>query len=351
MPIHKKPVRLRTQPIRRPLTKFTRPVVEPVPEEEGAFASAQRLVGVFKRIVEIEDGHRADLRKFLERCCVAVRAFQDDPAEFERLKSDPFWEEASRQKPKDASRSKWALYFIMQAKTPNVRSRAGRYAVVLDGLIRDEVAPDAVAARIKELRGVEKAYAHFLAEEGGQDEVTLDADEDEPDDDETENAGSPIPRKGGLRAARGGNDDGVQGDAEMESPSKKGLGAVVGDHRHKPHFDRERHLLVEHEPEELKAVLAAGAMQGAPVSVTLTVTVYPPDATGFVRVVREPEACDLSKDFSSIDDEDGPSHKSLPSKKPLPPPVRPKKPLGKLKLKLKLKHRPWPGRPTSLFAK
>jgi hypothetical protein len=62
-----------------------------------------------------------------------VLKFQREPDEFERLKADPFWE-ASRQKPKDPATSKWVLYFVMQAKTKNVRNRAGRYAVVLDGL-------------------------------------------------------------------------------------------------------------------------------------------------------------------------------------------------------------------------
>lgn len=62
----------------------------------------------------------------------------------------------------------------MRAKTKNVRNRAGRYAVVLDGLIREKVRPDMVAARIKEMRGVEAAYLHFLAEEHGQNEVTVD---------------------------------------------------------------------------------------------------------------------------------------------------------------------------------
>jgi hypothetical protein len=339
MPMHKRKIRRQTQPIRRPQPKFFRPVIEPFPEEEGAFAAVQRLVEKYRGIV---DGHHAAIRQFLEDCLPVVCEFQREPDEFERLKADPFWEEASRQKPKDPSTSKWVLYFAMRAKTKNVRNRAGRYAVVLDGLIREKVRPDMVAARIKEMRGVEAAYLHFLAEELGQNEVTVDAD-----DDEMENEGPPIPRKGGLRAARGRNDDMVQGEDETASPSDKSVGAAIGGRRPTPSFDPERHLLVEDEPDALDAFLDAATTEGVPVSIRLWVTVYPPDATGFVRVVRELGRSDLPEDFSSIDDEDRSSHKSLPSKKPSPLPVRPKGPMGKRKRKLG----PWGGRPTSIFTK
>ena len=203
MPMHKRPIRRQTQPTRRP-PKFARPIIEDFPDDEGAFASAQGLVEKYKRIV---DGHHAAIRQFLEDCLPVVLEFQREPDEFERLKADPFWEEASRQKPKDPSTSKWVLYFAMRAKTKNVRTRAGVYAAVLDGLIREKVRPDRVAARIKEMRGVEAAYLHFLADERGENEVTVDAD-----DEEAENAGPPIPRKGVQRTARGGNDDMVQGE-------------------------------------------------------------------------------------------------------------------------------------------
>jgi hypothetical protein len=197
-----------------------------------------------------------------------------------------------------------------------------------------------VAARVDEMHGVEAACAHFLAAELGQSEVI------DPDDDEMEDEALAIPQKGGQRAARGGNDDQVQGEGETESPSDRSLGAAIGG-RQMPNFDPERHLLVEDEPDALGAILEAGTERGAPVRVPLTIIVYPRDATGFVRVVHEREASDQPEDFSSIDDEDGPSHKSLPGKKPLPPQVRPKTPLGKRKLN----RRPWPRRSTLLFAK
>ena len=338
MPIHKKPVRWRTQPTRRPPPKFARPILEDFPDEEGAFATAQRLVEKYTRIV---DGHRAVIRQFLQTCYPVVLKFQSEPDEFERLKVDPFWD-ASRQKPKDPSTSKWVLYFVMQAKTKNVRNRAGRYAVVLDGLIREKVRPDMVAARIKEMRGVEAACAHFLAAELGENEVTVDAD-----DEEAENEGQPIPQKGGLRAARGGNDDQVQGDVETGSPSKNSLGTAVGGRRQTPSFDPERHLLVELEPDALDAILDAGTTQGGPVSIRLQVTVHPRDAKGVVRVIGAPEPSDLPEDSSSIDDEDGPSHTRPFNEKRAPPLVRPKRSLNKRKPKV----RPWEGRHTSIFAK
>ena len=155
----------------------------------------------------------------------------------------------------------------MRAKTKNVRNRAGRYAVVLDGLIREKVRPDMVAARIKEMRGVEAAYLHFLAEEHGRNEVTVDAD-----DEEMENEGPPIPRKGVLRTAGGGNDDMVQGEDETASPSDKSVGAAIGRRRQTPSFDPERHLLVEDEPDALDALLDVARTGGVPVSIPLWVT-------------------------------------------------------------------------------
>lgn len=337
MPMHKRKIRRQTQPIRRPPPKFFEPVMEPFPEEEGAFAAVQRLVEKYQRMV---DGHQAARRQFLEDCFPVVRKFQREPDEFERLKADSFWEEASRQKPKDPSTSKWALYFAMRAKTKNVRNRAGRYAVVLDGLIREKVRPDRVAARIKEMGGIEAAYLHFLAEERGQNEV-------DADDEEAENAEPPIPRKGAQRTADGGNDDMVQGEDETASPSDKSLGAANGGRRQAPSFDPERHLLVEDEPDALDALLDAGTTNGRPVRLPLWVTVYPRDAKGIVHVVRELGHSDQPEDFPSIDDEDTSSHTSPLHAKPGPPSVRPKPSLRKRGPKL----RPWGGRNTSLFDK
>lgn len=164
--------------------------------------------------------------------------------------------------------------------------------------MREEVRPNLVAARIKRMVEVEDAYLRLRGAEHGEDEVAAD-----PDDDELEHEGQPMSRRGERRAARAGNDDGAQGEGETKLPSQRRPGAANGSCLRLP-SDPERHLLVEHEPEELQAVLAAGATEGAPVSVRQTILVYPPDATGFVRVVREPEACALPKDFPIADEEE-----------------------------------------------
>jgi hypothetical protein len=85
MPMHKRPFRRRTEPTRRPPPKFARPVIEPFPDEEGAFAAAQGLVEKYRGIV---DGHQAAIRQFLEDCLPVVRKFQCEADEFERLKAD-----------------------------------------------------------------------------------------------------------------------------------------------------------------------------------------------------------------------------------------------------------------------
>ena len=157
---------------------YARPIIQPFPEEEGAFSFARRLVGEY---ADMEDGHHGAVRQFLQRCYVVVLKFQCEPDEFKHLKADPFWE-ASRHKPKDASTSKWVLYFVMRATTPNVRNRAGRHAVLLDGLIRDKVKPGAVAARIKEMGGVEVAYEAMRARKRGDAERSQSREEDEGSD-------------------------------------------------------------------------------------------------------------------------------------------------------------------------
>ncbi len=266
--------------------------------------------------------------------------FRDFPDAFEQLKQDPFWDN-SRQRPKDLTTSKWVLYFIMRAETPNVRTRASKYAKILDGFARKRVRADKVPERIKALGGVEDSYAHFLAVERGL-QKTVDAD-----DEETEVERPLTPRKGGLRAARGRNDDEVQGDVETESTDENSLGTSVGGRWHMPRFDPERCPIVELEPDALEAILDAGTTQGEPVSVHLEVTVHPRDSKGFVHVVGESEPSDLPQDFSSIDLEDGPFDTRLFNEKPVQPPARPKRSLRKRGPK----RRPWMGRPTSIFAK
>ena len=126
-----------------------------VAEEGNALSEAERLCGEY---AEMEEGDEAEERQFLQRVYRVADQFRRRPGDFERLQAHAFWERW-RPKPKDPSRSKWVLYFIMQATTTTVRKRADQYAVILDGLIREKVSPDTAAARIKELRGVENAHA------------------------------------------------------------------------------------------------------------------------------------------------------------------------------------------------
>jgi hypothetical protein len=121
---------------------------------EAEDSVVHRLVREF---AEMEEGNHAAFRQFLQRAYAAALRFQDEPEEFERLTSHPFWG-ASRQGSKDASTSKWLLYFIMRASAWSVCKRARKYAVILDGLMRAKVKSGEVAARIKEMGGIQAAY-------------------------------------------------------------------------------------------------------------------------------------------------------------------------------------------------
>ena len=108
-----------TRVARRPQPKYARPTIGVFPEDEGAFSFTQRLV---EEYVDIEDGHHAAVRQFLQRCYTVALKFQREPDEFEHLKADPFWE-ASRQRPKDPSTSKWVIYFVMGDDDERSQSR------------------------------------------------------------------------------------------------------------------------------------------------------------------------------------------------------------------------------------
>ena len=125
-----------------------------VAEENNALSEAEGLRGAY---AEMKESQHAALRQFLQRIYGVAAWFRRRPGDFERFQVHPFWKE-SGQKPKDPSTSKWVLYFISQARTPNARKRAGKYAVILDGLMQDQVEDSAVAARIEELGGIDAAY-------------------------------------------------------------------------------------------------------------------------------------------------------------------------------------------------
>jgi hypothetical protein len=126
-----------------------------VSSPDNPLSEAERVRGEF---AEMKERHNAEERQFLQRIYGVAAQFRRRPGDFERFQVHPFWKETG-QKPKDPSTSKWLLYFIMQATTPNAGNLADKCAVILDGLMQDKVDDSAVAARIEELGGVGAAYA------------------------------------------------------------------------------------------------------------------------------------------------------------------------------------------------
>ena len=114
----------------------------------------------------MQDEYHARLRHFLFRAYTAYEVFRAFPDTFVKLKKDSFWKK-SQQKPKDLKTSRWVLYFIMRATESTDRARATKYAAILDGLSRDKMKPDAVAARIEEMGGIEAAYEAMRARKRG----------------------------------------------------------------------------------------------------------------------------------------------------------------------------------------
>jgi hypothetical protein len=121
---------------------------------EGAFRFVQRLA---REYAAIKEGDQQAVSRVLQGAYLAVREMQRHSDQFVRLQADPFFKPPWR-RPKDASTSKWVMYFIVQARTPGERHLAGKYAEILDGLQQDQVEVGAVAARIKELGGIGAAY-------------------------------------------------------------------------------------------------------------------------------------------------------------------------------------------------
>jgi hypothetical protein len=265
------------------------PVLEPFPEEPMELART-----LAREYREIEDGHHERLRGFLGRAYSVYLEFRQDKEAYEQLKDEKrFWKISRQKPPKDLKTSKWVLLYVMRAETRNARTRASTYAKILNGFARNKVKADQVPGRIKALGGVEAAYDHFLAEERRLRTAI------HPAAGLPSRRGSPIPRKGRLRAARGGNYDMVQGDVETESLSENTRGA----NGRRQSFDPERHLPVELEPDELATILAAGTARGGRVTFELKITVHR-DANGVVHVVGELDPTDLPPDFSSVEHEE-----------------------------------------------
>jgi hypothetical protein len=90
-----------------------------------------------------------------------------------------------------------------------------------------------------------------------------------------------------------------------------------------------KNLIVGLPPPVLRRIVDVGTAQGEPVTVPLTITVHPREASGFALVFGE-----LDPFYLPLDPSSRPSLPSLFPEEPVRPPVRPKRRLGKGKRKL-----------------
>ena len=231
----------------------------------------------------IEAGYRAQLLQVLDTAYRCYLLFRDFPDDFEELLEDPFWD-ISRQKPKKKlTTARFVLYYVMRAETPSARARASKYAKILDCFHRDGVRVGEVAARIRDLHGIEAAYAHFVASERGLIRTTVGDDNSEAEDER------PLTlRRGKLRASDDAKVRGEEIDDESGSPPETGLDLTVGG-RLIATLDPLRSLIVALDPTLLQRILDAGTAQGRPVIFHLKITAYPCNAKGFARVVGQLE--------------------------------------------------------------
>jgi len=150
----RRPSRERSKFITPDLVLHAGKLMRHVASPDNALSEAERLRGEY---AEMKESQHAEVRQFLQRIYGLAARFRRRPGDFERFQVHPFWKETG-QKPKDPSTSKWLLYFITQARTPNAHDLADKKAVILDGLMADQVEDSAVAARIEELGGIGAAY-------------------------------------------------------------------------------------------------------------------------------------------------------------------------------------------------
>lgn len=172
----KKSIKSRTRRARRQRSKFVTPdlvlsggkLTRFVAGPDDPLREAERLRGEFAQLVA---DHDAAVGQFLQRAYFVAVEFRWRLGDFKRFQVHPFWKQTGM-KPKDPSTSKWVLYLIMQATTPNARRLADQYAVILDGLMQDQVEVGAVAARIQELSVVGSAYEAMPVRKRGDAQVT-----------------------------------------------------------------------------------------------------------------------------------------------------------------------------------
>jgi hypothetical protein len=158
----KKSIGSRTKRTRRKRSRFITPdlsvchgqLLHFVANKDSPLSAAERLS---EEYAAMADHHEAAERQFLQRAYFIVVQFCRRPYEFERLQVHPFSKQLG-QKPRDAKTSESVLCLLTQATTPNQWQLAKKYAVIIDGLMQDQVVVTRVAARIKELGGIDAAY-------------------------------------------------------------------------------------------------------------------------------------------------------------------------------------------------
>jgi hypothetical protein len=163
----KKSIRSRTKRTRRKQSKFITPdlalvhgqMLRFVAGPDDPLRAAERVRGEFAQLMA---AHHVKVGQFLQQAYSVAAQFRRRPRDFERFQVHEFWKQTGT-KPKDRWTSKWVLLFLMQATTTKLHTLAGKFALILDGLLQDQVEISAVAARINELGGIRAAYEAMQA--------------------------------------------------------------------------------------------------------------------------------------------------------------------------------------------
>jgi hypothetical protein len=246
-------------------------------------AAANKLSAFYR---QLEGGYHAGLRAFLQHAYGLVAAFSNDKTKFDKLRRAKFWN-ASRQKPNAKNIAKWTLYYIMQATSAQVRSRAGKYAKILNFLRAKNTRPCDVARLIDELGGIENILCRIngrvQSKKLGASAVIADVDELDgdtpragslpcgPDQDNIEHDGSwrdhRLDRQE-LQATRRGPGVAPVNSPEDWSPSSTGF-------------------FINTTPDEMRSILAASDRIRAPFRATIEVVVHPRQAEGSIHVVSQ----------------------------------------------------------------
>jgi hypothetical protein len=158
----KKSIGSRAKRTRRKQSKFLTPDLALVagklmPFVAGPYDPLKEAERLGQEYTALANDYDAAVSQFLQRAYAVAAEFRQLRGDFKRFQVHAFWKQLG-QKPRDPKTSKWILYFLMQATTAKERHLANKYASVLDRMQADQVENGAVAARIKELGGIEAAY-------------------------------------------------------------------------------------------------------------------------------------------------------------------------------------------------